>query len=192
MYLLELQVPLAPFCTFCPFRYPVDLQVPLGPLGISWTLQCFLDFQKPLEPLGTHWTFMSLLDLLLPLGPLGTCWGLMYLLELTRTRWYRQGLMVLTTPIVVTQTHGIIMLLERTHGKVMDSWYRHSLIVLKTPKELPQTHCIELVLLNHIVQEGRVLPVCGIIFQCYSVSQSLLKYLLAKFLKIHIYIYRQL
>ena len=34
--------------------------------------------------------------------------------------WYRQGLMVLTTPIVLTYTHGLVMLLARIHGIDMD------------------------------------------------------------------------
>ena len=39
--------------------------------------------------------------------------------------WYRQGLMVMTTPMVLT--HGIFMLLDMTNVIVKDSWYRHGI-----------------------------------------------------------------
>ena len=37
--------------------------------------------------------------------------------------WYQHGLMVLTTPMVSTKTHGIVISLARTHGIEKDSWY---------------------------------------------------------------------
>ena len=52
-----------------------------------------------------------------------------YVVPLDKDSWYKYGLVVLTTPMVLTQIHGIIMLLARTHGRDMDSLYWQGFIV---------------------------------------------------------------
>ena len=51
---------------------------------------------------------------------------------------------------------------KKTHGIHKDLWYRQGLMVLTTPMVLTKTRGIETVLLNHTIQEGRVLSLCGI------------------------------
>ena len=110
----------------------------------SWLVYIYLDL-----------TFRYLLELQVPLGPLGTSWTSRYLLDLQvplgidRDSQYRHGLIVLTTLMVLTQTHCIVcywrefMVQTWTHGNNKDSCYIHGLMVLT------QTHHIELELLKY-------------------------------------------
>ena len=65
--------------------------------------------------------------------------------------WNGHGLVVLTTHMVLTYTHGIVSLLASI-GIGKDSWYRNGLMVLTIPMVLP--HGIESVLVNHTDTRG--------------------------------------
>ena len=67
-------------------------------------------------------------------------------MELTKTHGYGHGLMVLTTPMVLTKTHGIVLLgarthgldrnhgIDNTHGICLESWY-----IIGAPESLTYT-----------------------------------------------------
>ena len=50
--------------------------------------------------------------------------------------------MVLTAPLILT--HGIVLLLARTHGIDMDSWYRQGLMLMTWTHGIDNTHGIDL------------------------------------------------